>query len=413
MGPKDLEFGLLGERLGHSFSPAIHRQLAGYDYRLVELRPEEVEPFLRAGRFRGLNVTIPYKKTVMACCDALSPAARRIGSVNTLLRRPDGTLYGDNTDYDGFRYLLQAAGAQVRGKKVLVLGSGGASLTVHAVLADLGARETVSISRSGPDNYENLDRHADAQLIVNATPVGMYPNTGVSPVELDQFPDCEGVFDLIYNPARTQLLLDAERRGLLLCSNGLGMLVAQAKAAAERFLGRTIPDSRVEEITRQVEGQTQNLLLIGMPGCGKTTVGQFLADRLGRPLADVDHQVEAEAGCSIPDLFKKEGEEGFRIREHRALCQLSKQSGQVIACGGGIVTRRENWDPMRQNSTVIYLRRDLELLPTSGRPVSQAIPPEELYRRRAPLYEELADLTVENRGTPEETAEEIIRRLAL
>ena len=396
MGPKDLEFGLLGERLGHSFSPAIHRQLAGYDYRLVELPPEEVEPFLRAGRFRGLNVTIPYKKTVMACCDALSPAARRIGSVNTLLRRPDGTLYGDNTDYDGFRYLLQAAGAQVRGKKVLVLG----------------ARETVSISRSGPDNYENLDRHADAQLIVNATPVGMYPNTGVSPVELDQFPDCEGVFDLIYNPARTQLLLDAERRGLL-CSNGLGMLVAQAKAAAERFLGRTIPDSRVEEITRQVEGQTQNLLLIGMPGCGKTTVGQFLADRLGRPLADVDHQVEAEAGCSIPDLFKKEGEEGFRIREHRALCQLSKQSGQVIACGGGIVTRRENWDPMRQNSTVIYLRRDLELLPTSGRPVSQAIPPEELYRRRAPLYEELADLTVENRGTPEETAEEIIRRLAL
>ena len=231
-------------------------------------------------------------------------------------------------------------------------------------------------------------------------------------MELDQVPDCDGVFDLIYNPARTQLLLDAERRGLL-CSNGLGMLVAQAKAAAERFLGRTIPDSRVEEITRQVEGQTQNLLLIGMPGCGKTTVGQFLADRLGRPLADVDHQVEAEAGCSIPDLFKKEGEEGFRIREHRALCQLSKQSGQVIACGGGIVTRRENWDPMRQNSTVIYLRRDLELLPTSGRPVSQAIPPEELYRRRAPLYEELADLTVENRGTPEETAEEIIRRLAL
>ena len=174
MGPKDLEFGLLGERLGHSFSPAIHRQLAGYDYRLVELPPEEVEPFLRAGRFRGLNVTIPYKKTVMACCDALSPAARRIGSVNTLLRRPDGTLYGDNTDYDGFRYLLQAAGAQVQGKKALVLGSGGASLTVHAVLADLGARETIGISRNGPNNYENLDRHADAQLIVNATPVGMW-----------------------------------------------------------------------------------------------------------------------------------------------------------------------------------------------------------------------------------------------
>ena len=231
-------------------------------------------------------------------------------------------------------------------------------------------------------------------------------------MDLDRFPACEGVFDLIYNPARTQLLLDAEHRGLL-CSNGLGMLVAQAKAAAERFLDRAIPDNRVEEITRQMERQTQNLLLIGMPGCGKTTVGQILTDRLGRPLADVDHQVEAEAGCSIPDLFAQEGEEGFRVREHRALCQLSKQSGQVIACGGGIVTRRENRDPIRQNSTVIYLRRDLELLPTSGRPVSQAIPLEELYRRRAPLYEELADLTVENRGTPEETAEEIIRRLAL
>ena len=412
MRPGNLEFGLLGQLLGHSFSPAIHRQLGDYDYQLVELQPEEVEPFLRMGRFRGLNVTIPYKKTVMACCDALSPAAERIGSVNTLLRRPDGTLYGDNTDYDGFRYLLQAAGAQVRGKKALVLGSGGASLTVHTVLADLGARETVGISRRGPNNYKNLDRHADAQLIVNATPVGMYPNTGVSPVDLEQFPNCEGVFDLSYNPARTQLLLDAARLDLL-CSNGLGMLVAQAKAAAERFLGRTIPDRRVEEIIQQMERQTQNLLLIGMPGCGKTTVGQILADRLGRPLADVDHQVEAEASCSIPDLFKQEGEEGFRSREHQALCQLSKLSGQVISCGGGIVTRRENWDPMRQNSTVIYLRRELKLLPTSGRPVSQTTPLEELYRRRAPLYEKLADLTVDNHGTPEETAEEIIRRLVL
>ena len=406
-----LRCGLLGETLGHSYSPMIHHELGEYDYRLFEVSKEDLDAFLCSDRWDGLNVTIPYKKAVVSYCAELSEAAERLQSVNTLIHRPDGTLYGDNTDLFGFLYMVRRSGIDPAGKKALVLGSGGASVTVKAALEQLGADVTV-ISRSGPDDYDHLDRHADAQIIANTTPVGMYPHNGAAAVDLRLFPQCEGVLDIVYNPARTALLLQAEELGIP-HAGGLSMLVAQAKAAAERFLGRTIPDSRVEEITRQVEGQTQNLLLIGMPGCGKTTVGQFLADRLGRPLADVDHQVEAEAGCSIPDLFKKEGEEGFRIREHRALCQLSKQSGQVIACGGGIVTRRENRDPIRQNSTVIYLRRDLELLPTSGRPVSQAIPLEELYRRRAPLYEELADLTVENRGTPEETAEEIIRRLAL
>ena len=412
MVPEHMEFGLLGEHLGHSFSPAIHRQLGGYDYQLVELSPDQVGPFLQKGNFRGLNVTIPYKKTVMAYCRELSPAAERIGSVNTIVRRPDGTLYGDNTDYDGFRYLLQSAGAQVRGKKVLVLGSGGASLTVRAVLADLHAGDVVTISRSGPDHYGNLDRHRDADYIVNTTPVGMYPNTGISPVDLDQFPRCQGVFDLIYNPAKTQLLLDGERRGML-WANGLGMLVAQARAAAERFLGTKIPEERVSEITADMEKRTRNLLLIGMPGCGKTTIGQELARRLNRPLEDVDQRIVETAGRPIPEIFAQEGEEGFRIREHRALCEVSKESGRVIACGGGIVTRKENWDPMRQNSTVIYLRRDLSLLPTSGRPMSQANPVEKLYRQRAPLYEQLADLTVENHGTPAETANEIIRRLGL
>lgn len=412
MVPERLEFGLLGEHLGHSFSPAIHRQLGGYDYQLVELPPDQVGPFLQKGSFRGLNVTIPYKKTVMAYCRELSPAAERIGSVNTIVRRPDGSLYGDNTDYDGFRYLLQSAGAQVRGKKVLVLGSGGASLTVRAVLADLGAGSVVTISRSGPDHYGNLERHRDAEFLINTTPVGMYPNTGIAPVDLDQFPRCTGVFDLIYNPAKTQLLLEGERRGLL-WSNGLGMLVAQAKAAAERFLNRSLPEDRVAEITTSMEKQTRNLLLIGMPGCGKTTVGRELARRLQRPLEDLDQRIVESSGYSIPELFAREGEEGFRAWEHRVLCETAKESGRVIACGGGIVTRRENWDPMRQNSTVLYLRRDLDLLPTSGRPMSQANPVETLYRQRAPLYERLADLTVDNRRTPEETAQEIIRRLAL
>ena len=407
-----LEFGLLGEHLGHSFSTAIHQKLAGYDYRLVELSPEQVGPFLEAGDFRGLNVTIPYKKTVVPFCRELSPAAARIGSVNTIVRRPDGSLYGDNTDYDGFLYLLRSAGARVKGKKVLVLGTGGASLAVRAVLEDLEAGQIVSISRSGPDNYRNLDRHADAQLIVNATPVGMYPSTGVSPVDLSLFPKLEGVFDLIYNPAKTQLLLDGEGLGLL-WANGLGMLVAQARAAAERFLGTAFPDSRVEEITRELERGTKNLLLIGMPGCGKSTVGRELARRLGRELADTDALVEEMAGRSIPELFAREGEETFRRLEHQALCRVGKESGLVIAAGGGIVTRPENRDPMRQNSVVIFLRRPLDLLPTEGRPLSQANDLARLYEQRLPLYREAADLEADNGGTVEQTVSEIIGRLEL
>lgn len=410
MGEK--KFGLLGRKLGHSFSPKIHSLLGDYPYDLFEVEPEDVEDFLCRGDFSGLNVTIPYKKTVIPFCTELSPAAQRIGSVNTLLRREDGTLYGDNTDYDGFLYLLKSAGAQVAGKKALVLGSGGASLTVRTVLADLGAGEVVVISRTGENNYQNLHRHADAQLIVNTTPVGMYPNTGVSPVDLGLFPQCEGVFDLIYNPARTQFLLDGQRRGML-WANGLGMLVAQAKAAAERFLGEKIPDQRVEEITRQMAAQTGNLLLIGMPGCGKSTVGRCLARRLGRTLVDLDKEIEQAAGCTIPEIFHREGEEGFRRREHDTLRRYSKESGLVISAGGGIVTREENRDPMWENSTVIWLRRDLDKLPTHGRPISQSTPLEELYRRRASLYEAMSHLAVDNTGSVEETAEEIIRRLSL
>ena len=323
--------------------------------------------------------------------------------------RKDGTLLGHNTDYDGFAYLLRSAGAQVEGRKALILGTGGVSLTVKTVLEDMGAGEIVFISRSGPDNYQNLDRHADARIIVNATPVGMYPKTGISPVDLDQFPALEGVFDLIYNPAKTQLLLDAERRGLCR-SNGLGMLVAQAKAAAERFLDISLPDDRVAEIIREMERDTRNLLLIGMPGCGKTTVGHALARRLGRELVDTDELVVQAAGCSIPRLFAEKGEETFRRMEHQAVVQAGSRSGLVIATGGGVVTRRENWDPMRQNSVVVFLRRPLGELPTDGRPVSQANPLEELYRQRLPLYEGAADWTVDN-TTADAAVAEIIRRL--
>ena len=405
-----MDCGLIGRKLSHSFSPKIHSLLGDYTYRLIPLEPEEVGEFLKKGEFHGLNVTIPYKKTVMEYCAELTPAARRIGSVNTILRRPDGTLLGDNTDYNGFLYQLNATGAQVAGKKALVLGSGGASLTVRTVLAELGAREIVVISRTGENNYHNLGRHADAQIIVNATPVGMYPKNGESLIDLSQFPHCEAVFDLIYNPAKTQLLLQAQRRGLI-WANGLGMLVAQAKVASERFQGKELPDSLVAQIIRRLERETHNILLIGMPGCGKTTIGQALAQKLGRPLADVDEKIVAEAGCSIPEIFAKEGEEGFRVREHRALAEIAKQSGLIISAGGGIVTRPENRDPMEENSVVVWLRRDLHKLPTDGRPVSQSVPLEELYHRRVPLYKGLAQVAVDNNGTVEHTVDEIIRRV--
>ena len=404
-------YGLIGEKLGHSFSPAIHAKLGTPQYGLFELRPEELGAFLEGDNFDGANVTIPYKKAVMSYCAELTDQAKRIGSVNTLVRRADGTLLGHNTDYDGFLYMLRSAGAEVAGKKCLILGTGGASLTVHTVLQDLGAREIVYISRTGENNYQNLDRHADARIIVNATPVGMYPKTGVAPVDLAMFPGCEGVFDLIYNPARTQLLLDAERRGIP-CANGLGMLVAQAKAASERFRDITIPDQVVREITEQMERETKNILLVGMPGCGKSTIGRLLAKKLKRPLVDTDEVIVEKIGCTIPEYFASHGEEAFRAREHEALRETACRSGLVIATGGGIVTRRENWDPLRENSVVVFLRRDISKLPTKGRPISQSNDLNQLYEARRPLYEAVADLVVNNEKI-DRTVEEILKKLGL
>lgn len=392
---KSYKLGLIGEKLGHSFSPAIHTRLGTPDYSLFELRPEELEDFLKRGEFDGLNVTIPYKKAVIPYCAQLTAQAKRIGSVNTIIRREDGTLLGHNTDYDGFLYMIRSSGVEVRGKKCLILGTGGASLTVRTVLEDLEAGEIVFISRTGENNYQNLDRHADARIIVNTTPVGMYPHNGTAPLDVGMFHELEGVFDLIYNPARTQLLLDAEKMGVP-GVNGLGMLVAQAKAASERFRNIAIPDHVVEDITREMEKQSKNLVLVGMPGCGKSTVGRKLAEKLGRPLVDTDAEIVRRIGCTIPEYFAAHGEEEFRKREHEVLRDFSGRSGQIIATGGGIVTRGENMDPLRENSVVVFLRRDIEKLPTRGRPISQRNDLRELYEKRRPLYEAAADVTVDN-----------------
>ena len=402
--------GLIGEKLGHSFSPAIHGKLADYEYRLYELSPGQLGPFLEKKEFDGLNVTIPYKKTVIPYCDELTEAAKSIGSVNTIVKRPDGTLLGHNTDYDGIMWLLKNAGAQVKGKKAVVLGTGGASLTVQAALRNLGAAQVVVISRSGEDNYENIARHSDAKILINATPVGMYPKTGVSPVDLDVFTALEGVFDVVYNPAKTQLLLEAEKRGIP-CANGLGMLVAQAKAACERFTGQPVADEKVYTIKAEMERTTRNVMLIGMPGSGKSTVGAALAESLGRRLVDVDERIVEMAGCSIPEIFAKDGEEGFRQIEHQALCEVSKESGLVIATGGGVVTRPENLDPMRQNSLIVWLLRDTALLPKDGRPLSQANSLTEMFKVREPLYRAAADCIADNNGSLEDTVKQILEAM--
>ena len=400
-----MQCGLLGRKLGHSYSPQIHAQLASYSYSLFEKEPEELEGFLKNGNFVGLNVTIPYKKNVIPFLDQLSPVARRLGAVNTIVRRGDGSLVGHNTDYFGFRYLVQQSGLDVSGKKVLVLGSGGASNTAVAALQELGAR-VVIISRSGENNYGNLHLHANASVIVNTTPVGMYPNTGVSPIDLGCFPQLEGVLDVVYNPARTQILLDAENRGLV-AMNGLWMLVAQAKESAEWFSGEKIPDSRITEIHAALRAQMENIILVGMPGCGKTTIGRLLARETGKQFVDADEALEARVGRKITDIIPTDGEAAFRSLETETLAELGKQSGFVIATGGGCVTQERNYPLLHQNGTILWLTRALDKLPTEGRPLSQTGKLQQMLATRQPMYRRFADAVIENDGTVEETLAQI------
>lgn len=404
-----MKCGLLGGKLGHSYSPQIHAALADYPYGLYEKNPEQLEDFLKNGDFTGLNVTIPYKKAVIPYCAELTPRAKQLGAVNTIVRRPDGTLIGHNTDYFGFASMVEVSGLSPAGKKCLVLGSGGASATAVAVLREMGA-EVVVISRFGENNYENLHLHTDTAIIVNATPVGMYPNVGVSPLDLSLFPRLEGVLDVVYNPARTQLLLDAESRGIV-AMNGLWMLVAQAKESAEWFTGAPIADDKIPAIHHALRLQMENIVLIGMPGSGKSTVAAKLAAKLGKKVVDADARIIALAGKTIPDIFAQEGEVGFRKWETLAIAELGKQSGLVIATGGGCVTQARNYPLLHQNGTIFCLERDIAKLPTDGRPLSQAGKLAEMYRVRAPLYQRFADHIVDNNGTVDDTLSLILKKL--
>jgi shikimate dehydrogenase len=404
-----LRFGLLGEKLSHSFSPQIHAELGGYEYRLYEKKPEEVEDFLLHGNFDGLNVTIPYKKTVIPFCAGLSETARLTGSVNTLVRSDDGSLYGHNTDFFGISYLMQKAKMNpvLLEGKTIILGSGGSSVTVQAALQGQNAREVIVVSRTGEDNYENLEKHCNAKWIINTTPVGMYPNNGVSPIpDLKIFSECCGVIDLIYNPARTELMLQAQDAGIP-AFNGLAMLVAQAKNSAEYFTGTLIPDVEIERVVSKIASQSLNIVLIGMPGCGKTSIGAALAKKTGRELIDTDELIAQSAGKPIPAIFAEGGEEKFRALETGVLQTVCKQSGKIIATGGGTVTRNENRHVIRQNGIVVFLERDISVLPVDGRPLSRRDGIETLAAARLPLYRKWSDCTAQN-CCIEQTAADIL-----
>ena len=405
---KEQVCGLVGERLGHSFSPQIHACLCDYSYSLFEMPESELEGFIKGDGYHSVNVTIPYKMAVMPYLDVISEAAQKIGSVNTVTHLPDGRLYGDNTDFYGFIHMIKSAGLDLSGKNVLILGTGGTSRTATVACEALGAKSIRLVSRKGDLTYGNAHTLCpETQIIINCTPVGMYPNNLVSPIDIQKFPALEGVADVIFNPAKTQLLLDAEGLGLK-TANGLPMLVAQAKRACEIFTGEDIPDSEIDRITRIIAGQTTNIVLIGMPGCGKTTVGKILAERLGRELVDTDELVVELAGKSIPEIFAEQGEEGFRAIEHTAVCMAGKKSGVIIATGGGAVTRPENYAPLHQNGKIVFITRDISLLAKDGRPLSLSGDLRAMYEKRLPSYREFCDIEAAN-TTPHETAEQIIK----
>lgn len=405
-----MKCALIGERLGHSYSKIIHEAFGLYPYELVSLPENEVENFAKKSEFDGFNVTIPYKRTVMPYCSYISPEAQKIGSVNTVVRTSDG-LHGYNTDYFGFKSLAERVGISFENKNVVILGSGGTSLTARAVAADSGAKSIKIVSRSGEYNYNNLDTLSDCEVLINTTPVGMYPNNGSAAVNLDSFPNCEAVLDVIYNPLRTELIMQAQERSLK-CSGGLYMLVSQAAQSAKYFCHADIGRDKIEEVFRNLEQRVQNIVLVGMPGCGKTTVANELAALSGRQAIDTDVEIEKAAGMSIPEIFENYGEEHFRMLETEVIKNIAKEKGLIIATGGGAVLREDNRKALHSNGRIYYIRRDLSALSLDGRPLSRnAEALEQMFLTRDPIYSDCADAVVSNELSPVQTAQRIMGEL--
>lgn len=387
--------GLLGEKLGHSYSQIIHRQLGDYEYRMFSVKPNELDDFFTNQQFDGINITIPYKRQVMRYCDHLSHLAQRIGNINVIVRDSDGHLYGDNCDYQGFGYLLNANDIKVADKKVLILGNGATAATVSAAVEDCGARKIVKVSRRGEVNYQNVSEQKDTQIIVNTTPVGMYPNNFGKLIDIAAFPAVEAVVDLIYNPLCSRLLFDARQMGIPY-AGGLAMLVAQAKKTAELFNGLPIADERIEQIVRELTVQIANIILIGMPGCGKSAIGTELARLMGREFVDSDRMIADSMSQTVAEMINKGGEESFRLLETAALAASGQEHSQVIATGGGAVVKEQNHFSLACNGRIYFIERELGSLDSSDRPLSAKNGVEHLYQQRLPLYRHFADVTIRN-----------------
>ena len=404
-----MKYGLIGERLGHSYSVPIHKAFGVSDYELHPLPREELDSFLTGRGFLGLNVTIPYKTAVMPYCGEIDARAEAIGCVNTLVVGEDGVMRGYNTDYSGFELMAARAGISFDGRKVLILGTGGTSKTAHAVAGAHHARDIVFVSRNGETNYENVySKRPDAEIIINTTPVGMFPLCGRSPIALERFGGLLGVLDVIYNPRRTALQLEAEKLGIP-HSDGLIMLVEQARLADELYTGHSIPPEETDRVCRLISQSIENIVLTGMPGSGKTSIGLALAEKLGREFFDSDDIIVSRAGMSIPDIFSRFGEAHFRSLEREIIAELGAKSGVVIATGGGVPVDPRNHAPLRQNGRIYHIERNLSLLALDGRPLSTSLDAlRKMKTERAPFYAGLCDRTISNDGSIAGAAEKIM-----
>jgi len=410
-----MKYGLIGEHLSHSYSCEIHALIADYHYELCELRPEEVPDFLTKKEFKALNVTIPYKQTVIPYLDEVSETARSIGAVNTIVRRGD-KLCGYNTDFAGMRALARKIGVSYEGKKVLILGTGGTSRTARAVAESLGAAEVLTVSRcekEGSVTYEEAVKdHSDAQILIDTTPVGMYPRSDGPAIDLAAFPKLEAVLDVVYNPLRTDLVLEAQERGIP-SEGGLYMLSGQAVEASALFRGIEPDPTDTDRAFRAVRDQKRNIVLIGMPSSGKSTVGRALAERLGMELVDTDERIVQKIGMPIADYFAQCGEAAFRERESEVIAELAQTGGTILATGGGAVLRKENVRALKRNGLLVFLDRSPEkLIATADRPLSsdrEALM--RRYRERYDIYCAAADVRVDGDGTVDEVAETVVKEI--